>query len=263
MATKLERIQKLRDRAAEYRKTAEAKEAVAQKLETEQRKVQADRDRKDETRSKILLGIVLMALEDRLRTPVLRAVPSVLELRDIEFLDRWCKSHKSDLDQSTFGFRLAAAFATANLVQDSGDSKQRDFSSTKPTSNAASTGIEIVQAIVDPVGATLKAILGTLAEGEFGLIAPDILNHASEAQRAVLDPWIASRSRVDGVPLIDELRDQSSGNSTTRGLDEQPTHEDAEAHRSGENKENNKPASGAIVTGEGKDSSVQEGAQTV
>ena len=257
MPTKQERIQKLKERAAEYRRTADEKEEEARKLEVEHRKVRADRNRKHETKVKITLGAVLLLLPNRLYVPVLRAIPSVLAPRSLEFLNSWCKSYEHEIDKSTFGSRLAVAFAEAQspddhagngAIDDSPPEKVTDDSSSRPLSAEQKT----VTVVADPVGDALKAIVSCMSEGAFSIVAPEILDHASPDQRAVLEPWIAARTGVGTKTdelSTDGLHDQPVDDPSIQDSDDQSIRENAEIDRSRDVDEEKKLDSGTTVTG--------------
>ena len=213
MPTKQERIQKLRDQAAEYRQTAEAKEEEARKLAVEDRKIQADKDRKHEAKVKITLGAGLLLLESSIHVPIVRAIRSVLAPRDQEFVARWCKAHEDDFDESKFRSRLAHALSEAR----SNEEARQEGNHPHPASSADP---KAATPIIDPVASALKSILGGLTEGAFGLIAPDILDHATEDQRTVLESWIATRTAVEAGASdssTDDPKDQPANDPSTDG----------------------------------------------
>ena len=249
MPTKQERIQKLKNQAAEARQIAEAKEEQARQLEVEHRKVQADRNRKDDSRARVLLGVALLLLRNRVPIPSLSTMLAVLIPRDQEFLAQWCKSQEIDFKQ--------AAFDSGPVVVISEPKSEVEFADHK-------------------VGDALKNILEGLDEGALGLLAPDILNHASTDQRAVIEPWLAARNGVQPAASDSQSnapsdhpesgsphdsseqtegssphhsRNQPASDSLLQDSDKKPIGENAEVDRNGDLNEEEKLDSGAPIAG--------------
>lgn len=186
MSTEEDRIKALKARAAARREklknlpavvklaaAADADEALAAKLEVEHRKKEADKARRDDAHAKIVLGAGLLLLPGHLTGLVLPEISAVLTPRDRDWITGWCQARdlefkKSLPDDEPIDQRFAALSSSA---QPSGAASDRD-----------------------PIGDALKNVIGALAEGEFGLLAPEILNHATVNDRAVLETWFASRN---------------------------------------------------------------------
>ena len=176
------RIMMLRTRAATRRKkadslaavlklnaAAEPDEALANKLELDRMKAKADRARKDDKHSKIVIGAAVLLLPADLRASTLACILPRLIQRDQANLTEWFTAKGIDhIDSVTAGDVTA---------------------SSSPT-----IPIPIAESATVAIGKALQRTIDSMIEGELGLLIPEILAHADDEDRAVLETWLAGRT---------------------------------------------------------------------
>ena len=176
------RIMMLRTRASTRRKkandlaavrklnaAAESDEALATKLELDHMKAKADRARKDDKHSKIVIAAGVLLLPADLRVSTLSRILPLLTQRDQANLTEWF---------------------TAKGIDYTGSVTADDVSA----SSSFAVSIPIVESATDTVGRALQRTLDSMTEGELGLLIPEILAHANDGDRAVLETWLAGRT---------------------------------------------------------------------
>ena len=155
--------------AVKLKAAAEADEALAAKLETDHAKERADRARKADKHAKIIIGAGVLLLPANSRASTIGEILPLLTKRDQKCLVEWFAEKEIDHDSSVISGDLSAALTSAN-----------------PASTPELAG--------GAIGKALQRTIDGMAEGELGLLLPDILGHANDEDRAVLDAWLGKRN---------------------------------------------------------------------
>ena len=148
---------------------AEADEARAAQLEIDYAKKNADKARKDLRHAKIVIGAGVLLLPAHSRASALARIIPLLIGRDQKWLCEWFAEEKIDFASSIIMDHSNVTSAPADLA-----------SATDLAGRA--------------IGTALQRTLEGMQVGELGLVIPDVLGHASEEDRVVLDAWLAQRN---------------------------------------------------------------------
>ncbi len=177
-----ERIVMLRRRAATRREkaanlaaarkltaAAEADETLAANLEVNHLKLEADKARKAISHAKIVIGAGVLLLPANSCASTLAGILPLLTERDQKWLNKWFAEKEIDFAGPVIAGNSNAASAPV------------DPASTSETAGGA-------------IGKALQRTIDGMTEGELGLLLPDILGHANDEDRAVLDAWLGKRN---------------------------------------------------------------------
>ena len=147
----------------------EADDAMAIKLEAELTKKRADQARRDDNHAKILIGAGVLLMPSATLMTTMRMISSLLDKRHGQWLEKWFEGH--------------GANTPVDIAKENQSIEESD---------AASVAIPVSQTsivAIDPIGEALKEVIGTLNEGDFGVLGPEILAHTTQETRTIIENW--------------------------------------------------------------------------